>query len=253
MTIERLLDLTQNPPAPADLYTRIAFPAAPSDRPYVYINMASTVDGKIVVDGPGRSATGVGGATDQTLFRRLQRNADAALIGGSTLRASQVIYPPEIARFVATRSGDLPSSNRFFTDAPSRAYVVMPEEPATVLSSSLHAAAVVIPAGRDDVDWPAVLRRMRTELGVQYLLCEGGGELNDQLFQAGLADELFLTLAPKVKGGRHLPTMAGGDGFAPGLALPLELLSAYRDGSEVYLRYRLGAAPRKYGRVSAGT
>src|SRR5205085_7092302 len=101
MPIERLLDRIGDLPDPGDLYTQIEFPAPPEDRPYVYINMVSTVDGKIVLGEPGGSAKGLGGPTDQVLFRRLQRNADAALIGGATLRASQVIYPPEVARFVA--------------------------------------------------------------------------------------------------------------------------------------------------------
>src|SRR5205085_11424730 len=98
MSIERLLDLTASPPEPEDLYKRIAFPSPPIDRPYVFINMVSTVDGKIVLGAPGGPAKGLGGPTDQVLFRRLQHSADAALIGANTLRASQVIYPHAMAR-----------------------------------------------------------------------------------------------------------------------------------------------------------
>ena len=239
MTIERLLDLTAEPPAPEDLYKRCEFPAPPDDRPYVFINMVSTVDGKIVLGEPGGSAKGLGGPSDQVLFRRLQHNADAALIGGNTLRASQVIYPHAMARFVATRAGDLPLGNRFFTDAPERAFVVAPGNLPTATRDRLKSVAGLIEAGDAEVDWKSALRTIRRELNVRVLLCEGGSQINGQLVRAGLADELFLTLAPKIKGGARLPTIVGGEGFPPGIALPLELLSAYHDGSEIYLRYRL--------------
>ena len=239
MPIERLLDLTLQPPEPDDLYKRITFPEPPPDRPYVFINMVSTVDGKIVLGEPGGSAKGVGGPMDQVLFRRLQMNADGALIGGKTLRASQVIYPRTLTRIVVTRTGDMPLDNRFFTDAPERAVILAPAELPNHMSKRLRSAARLILTGDDDVDWTAALRVVRQELNIRVLLCEGGSLINGQLIHAGLADELFLTLAPKLKGGTHLPTIVGGDGFLPGVAQPLELVSVYRDGGEIYLRYRL--------------
>lgn len=243
MPIERLLDLTANPPEPENLYKGILFPAPPANRPYVFINMVSTVDGKIVQGAPGGSARGLGGPTDQILFRRLQLNADAALIGGNTLRASQVIYPRVLTRFVATRTGDIPLGNRFFTDAPERAFVVAPRGLPAATRACIKAAAGLIETGDEDCNWLAALRTIRHDLHIRKLLCEGGSQINTQLIHAGLADELFLTLAPKLKGGEHLPTIFGGAGFPPDVVLPLELRSVYHDSGEIYLRYRLGSAP----------
>lgn len=251
MPLERLLDLPGADFDPELLYETIVVPPAPADRPTIYLNMVSTADGKIVVGAPGGTASGVGGETDQRLFRRLQWTCDAALIGASTLRAGPVIYPRQTLRLVATRSGDVPLDNRFFTDAPERAWVIAPENLAPDTRARLEATANLLPAGRDEIDWPAALRRLRVELGIERLLCEGGGELNFALIRLGLADELFLTLAPKLKGGAHLPTTVGGAGFAPGLAAPLTLLSLYRDGDELYLRYRIGREPEEYGRHAA--
>jgi riboflavin biosynthesis pyrimidine reductase len=247
MPIERLLDSTDSPLDPPDLYASIRFPEAPDDRPYVFVNMASTVDGKIVLKEHGGTAAGIGGPTDQLLFRRLQKSAEGALIGGGTLRASQVIYPPDVTRFAATRSGDLPLQNRFFRDAPDRAYVVIPEDMARAERDRLHAATNVIEAGKGDVDLRAVLRTMRREMKLRTLLCEGGAQLNDQLIRLGLVDELFLTLSPKLKGGARLPTIMTGDGFAPDMALPMALISVYHDGDEIYLRYRLGRTAQLHG------
>jgi riboflavin biosynthesis pyrimidine reductase len=249
MPIERLMDVAAPPIESEALYEQIVFPLPPDERPYVFINMASTVDGKIVVGPVGGTAAGVGGPTDQLLFRRLQRNADAALIGAATLRASQVIYPSTAARFVATRTGNVPLDNRFFRDAPDRAYVIVPEDLDPATRQRIESVARLITAGRIEVDWPEAMRRIRHEAGVRTLLCEGGSQINSQLVHSGLVDELFLTLAPKLKGGVSLPTILGGQEFPPRTALPLTLLSVYRDGDELYLRYRLDAKPQTFERV----
>ena len=239
MALERLLDLTDRPLQADHLYETIDLPPAPEDRPTIYLNMVSTADGKIVIGPPGATAAGVGGPTDQLLFRRLQRTCDGAMIGASTLRAGPVIYPAESQRFVATRNGDLPLDNRFFRDAPAHAHIIAPVSLDPETKAKLAAGAKLIQYGAGEIDWPAALRYLRQDLGIERLLCEGGGELNFALLTLGLVDELFLTLAPKLKGGRHLPTTVGGTGFAPGHAAPMSLLSIYRDGDEIYLRYRV--------------
>ncbi|MEI9963030.1 MAG: dihydrofolate reductase family protein [Limisphaerales bacterium] len=45
---------------------------------------------------------------------------------------------------------------------------------------------------------------------MKRLLCEGGAELSDALFRAGLVNELHLTICPKIFGGRTAPTIAEG-------------------------------------------
>ena len=240
MALERLLDLTADTQDPDALYARITFPGPPPDRPYLYINMVATVDGKIIIGDPGSSAIGVGGPTDQLLFRRLQHTCDATLLGGSTLRASQVIYPHETPRYTVTATGNIPLDNRFFTDAPDRAFVLIPSDLPDPGKAALSRAANVIEAGAGSVDLRVALRILRREHGIRRLLCEGGPTLNDQLIRGGLADELFLTISPKLKGGSQMPTVVDGTGFPSGEFLPLTLLSLYRDGNELYCRYRLG-------------
>jgi len=89
--------------------------------------------------------------------------------------------------------------------------------------------------GTDEVDFPTALRWLHRAWNVQRLLCEGGGELNDALFRAGLVDELHLTLCPRVIGGRLAPTIADGLGFAHLLdAFQLRLASTKRVGGELF-------------------
>jgi riboflavin biosynthesis pyrimidine reductase len=70
---------------------------------------------------------------------------------------------------------------------------------------------------------------------VKRLLCEGGGELNDALFRAGLVDEVHVTICPKVFGGRTAPTIADGQGFSKlALAWPGKLRSARNFKGELF-------------------
>ena len=91
MKLECLLDTGPTPSRPEDLYQGVAWPNTPVDRPYVYINMAATVDGKVVIGEKDGSSKGVGGPTDQILFRRLQHQCDCALTGSTTIRAGNEI------------------------------------------------------------------------------------------------------------------------------------------------------------------
>ena len=125
---------------------------------------------------------------------------------------------------------------------PERACVLVPEDLEKEIFDRLRNNTNVLAVGKGTVDFPAALRKIRQQ-GTRVLLCEGGAMLNDALLLARLVDELFLTLAPKLKGGAQLPTIVAGQGFPPGAYLPLHLRSLYRDGDELYLRYRVEAAP----------
>jgi riboflavin biosynthesis pyrimidine reductase len=86
------------------------------------------------------------------------------------------------------------------------------------------------PKGKADV--PALLRTLREE-GVKALLCEGGPTLHGVLQAAGLVDDLFLTIAPKLAGG-IAPRILEGD--LPGVA-PLELTWLLEHDGELFARY----------------
>jgi riboflavin biosynthesis pyrimidine reductase len=108
--------------------------------------------------------------------------------------------------------------------------------------SGLSKRLVVVESGpQGPADLPSLLRSLREE-GVKALLCEGGPTLHGALQSAGLVDELFLTIAPKLVGG-IAPRILEGD--LPGLE-PLELTWLLEDEGELFARYsrRRPAPPR---------
>lgn len=239
MPIERLFDRTGAEHNPDALYLDPGFPAHPSSRPYIFLNMVATADGKTLLGPRGSTAKGLGSSTDQLLMRRLEDAADGLIIGANTLRASHVTYPERLVRAVVSRSGDLPLENRFFTDSPDRAVAFLPKSIPPKALDKLHGSVQVRLVGENEVNVAHAARILREEFGVQRLLLEGGAGLNFDFFAAGIVDEFFLTLAPKIKGGGDRPTVVDGPGFPGAEHVEMELISVYRDGDELFLRYRV--------------
>ncbi len=201
-----------------DIYQSLAFPSAAVDRPYVFINMATTIDGKILTGERDESVHDLGSAVDHELMRRIERHAQAVLVGAQTLRATPSKWNPQSPiRIVLSKSGDVPKESRFLTDGES------------------HIAG---PTG--DLlfrDLPDLLRQLR-QRGIERLLILGGSEVNAQFLHTGLVDELFLTLAPKIKLGRDVPTYADGEALARSLVQSYDLVEHHAVGNEIFARYR---------------
>ena len=90
------------------------------------------------------------------------------------------------------------------------------------------------PGGRADL--PALMRSLREE-GVKALLCEGGPTLHGALQAAGMVDDLFLTIAPKLSGGGVPPRILEGELDE---VIPLELTWLLEQDGELFARYSRG-------------
>jgi 2,5-diamino-6-(ribosylamino)-4(3H)-pyrimidinone 5'-phosphate reductase len=102
------------------------------------------------------------------------------------------------------------------------------------------AGAKVIVAGRTSVDLKALFLAFK-KMGFRRVLVEGGGELNWSVLDLGLADELIVTVAPKVTGGRLATTLVEGDGYdkiSQGPKLALKRVERTKAG-ELVLHYKV--------------
>ncbi|MEQ1822274.1 MAG: dihydrofolate reductase family protein [Fimbriimonadaceae bacterium] len=213
-------------------YANLEFPDPPADRPYVFVNMVTTIDGKIVTGERDEPVPDLGSKTDHAAMRNIEAAADAVLIGAGSLRATPGLhYAPHLKRIVMTRSGKIffheGKLRRFFSDAPERAFVAT-------------ASQLDLPDGVQHLsdDPRGLLFALRREHGVTRLVIEGGSEINALFLAADLVDELFLTLAPKVKLGQMTPTYAGGEPLSRADIMRFDLTSCIRAENEIFLRYR---------------
>lgn len=240
-------------------YLQLDLPEPPEGRPYVLINMVSSMDGKMVIEG---SEAGLGSATDQRLMRALRTNVDAVLNGASTLRksgSSPALDEDALVAFrrarglqpvplgvVLTASGDLPTDDPFFTCDAFEAVVFVTDETPAERVDRLREGRRPVEVVSQVQSAEEMLGVLRERYGVRWLLCEGGARLNGYLFDAGVVDECFLTVAPRIVGGDVTLTAVRGDRRASfDQTWSLSLVSAVpnRDTEEVYLRYRVASRP----------
>jgi 2,5-diamino-6-(ribosylamino)-4(3H)-pyrimidinone 5'-phosphate reductase len=86
----------------------------------------------------------------------------------------------------------------------------------------LSGAVQVFITEEQRVDLEVALQYLK-QAGVQRLLVEGGGTLNEQLLKHDLVDEISVYIAPLIFGGENAPTFAGGVGFNRETATPLQI------------------------------
>ena len=206
------------------------------------MNFAATVDGRATIGGVSGP---IGSDTDTALLAGLRTRFDAVMIGAGTMRAERYgrVIPRQEKRKQREREGlphdplmvlvsgrlDLPWDAPLFTDGGRVLIFTVAETEPPETSTSVQ---VVRHEGA--VDFSEALRYLRHEQDVRALLSEGGPRLHAQMQAAGLVDDLFLTIAPKLTGG-GAPRIIEGE-----LARiePLELGWLLEEGGELFARYR---------------
>lgn len=255
--MERLFDREQ-PPGTADpetAYLDLGLPAGTA-RPYTVLTMIASLDGKAVVGDAG-STWGLGTEVDHLLFKQIQRNCDAVIVGAGVMRVDDIPYPritPEEAErrtqaglrpkplwILVSGSGRLSPDLRIFRGDPSNTLVITTESPDASAVAALEGKTQLRAFGEHTVDLPRLMHALRHDFGIRRLNSLGGPILNGAMLEAQAIDELFLTLAPKIQNGRNGVTLFEGEAFPPEHLVGASLISLYRSGDELYLRYRLHA------------
>jgi riboflavin-specific deaminase-like protein len=231
--------------SPAELASGLRFgERAPAERPYLALNMVSTLDGKATIEWRTK---GLSTELDRQLFHHLRTQADAVMIGAGTARVERYgrIAKTEELRAKRIREGlaadplavvvsgrlDLPADLPLLQDPDQRVVI------ATGSDATLEGTAAPIDYLRVGEDLPLLMARLREDHGVRSILCEGGPTLNSFLLAAGLVDELFLTLHPKLSGGAAaLTIVAGRDLVEPA---ELGLVSLAEGEGDLFTRWRI--------------
>jgi 2,5-diamino-6-(ribosylamino)-4(3H)-pyrimidinone 5'-phosphate reductase len=224
-----------------------------SKLPFVFINMAITADGKIAT--ANRAVSSFGSQRDKDHLLELRATAGAVMSGAGTVNSGPITLGPGPAKYrrmrarrglaeynlriIASGSGNVNPKAEIFKKKFSPVLILTTDRASEEKLKPLRGLATEIKSfGAREVDFHKALQWLRTKWKIKRLLCEGGGELDDALFRAGLVNELHLTICPKIFGGRKAPTIAEGDGV-PKLAnaAQLKLKSMKRIGDELFVVY----------------
>lgn len=214
-----------------------------------------TVDGKIAT---ASGDSKISSKEDLVRVHKLRASVNAIVVGISTILADDPLLTVRLvkgknpARVIVDSRGRIPIDSQIMRTAYKIRTIVAvtnqaPEEKihnleymgaqVMVISEGEKGQSAAVPHG---VNLKELFRRLE-KAGLRKILVEGGGELNWSLLRLGLVDELTVTIAPKIAGGRLATTLVEGDGFdkvVQGIRLRLKQVVQKRTG-ELILHYKL--------------
>lgn len=228
------------------------------NRPYVFINVAMTADGKI--DTFVRKGAAISSQRDKERVDRLRAEADAVMVGGRTLldedpklivksealrveRVARGLTPNPVKVGVVTKA-ELQPHAKFLYEGESQVVIFTTHQTSKsqlmlLRSDDLKERVKVFVHESERVDLRVMLNTLH-ELGIHRLMVEGGATLNFELIRLGLVDEISAYVAPMIFGGEKAPTMVAGSGFERGAAVPLKLVYVeHWDDGGLLLNYKV--------------
>lgn len=213
--------------------------------PRVRMNFIMSLDGAVTVDG---TSGGLGDASDRAAMQAIRALADVIVVGAGTIRAEGYGgvrvsetdaswresrgWPPQPRLAIVSNRLDLDPKHPVFAEAVTRPIVVTHAGAPEAERAALAEVADVLVCGEQAVDVDAMLDRL-AQLGLRQVLCEGGPGLFGALLEAGLVDELCLSLSPMLVGGDAGRIVRG----ASEAARRMRLVHALPAGDLLLLRY----------------
>ena len=206
-----------------------------------------TIDGKIATK---RGDSTISSKQDLRRLHRLRSSVDAIIIGISTV----IVDNPRLTvrlvkrcgttpvRIIVDSTGRIPLDSKILKSASKINTIVAVTSKASDkrIDKIKSAGALVIVAGTRTVDLKELFYILK-KMGFNKILVEGGGELNWSVLQLGIVNELMVTVAPRIVGGRTATTLVEGDGYtkiSEGIKMELIKISRQNNG-EVILYYKL--------------
>ena len=210
---------------------------------FIYSNLATSIDGKIAT--AGREQFPLGTPEDLKQMIVLRKEADAILMGASTLRAYRKPLkvkgrdPQPYNVIVSSGLEGISPDWPFFQAADVRRILFVSKSLEASWLKEFQKTSEVVqlrpPVGNDSIASQMV--KHLSLKGIEKLLVEGGGSVMWDFSSQNLIDEYHVTITPRVLGGTEAPTLVDGKGFTPDQVLNLKLKDCRTVGNEIYLVY----------------
>ncbi|MFI6761153.1 RibD family protein [Micromonospora sp. NPDC050417] len=221
-----------------------------SERPYVLLSCATSIDGYL--DDASDQRLLLSNDEDFDRVDALRAECDAILVGANTIRRDNPRLlvrsqrrrdervarglPASPTRVTVVGSGDIDPAARFFSDETEK-IVYCATGTVEKTRERLAGVAAVVDGGE-----PVDLVRALADLagrGVRRLMVEGGGATHTQFLTAGLADELHLVIAPFFVGDCRAPRFVNDGRFPWHPGRRARVAEVRQIGDVVLVRYAL--------------
>ena len=219
-------------------------------RPYVILNAAMTLDGKIATQ---TGSSNISGEEDLKRVHEIRKQCDGIMVGIGTVLADdprltvhKIDANPEDnpVRVVVDSKCRTPIDARITNDDAKTIITCANEFKDDFIKSEKYEVfkkrgVKFFWSGDERVDLTSLMSYLHEE-GIEKLMLEGGSTLNFSMIKAGLIDEISICVAPMVVGGANAKTFFDGEGFdLMDEAIRLELIDSYTLGKDLILKYNV--------------
>ena len=223
-------------------------------KPYVILNGAMTLDGKIATK-TGNSE--ISGPEDLLRVHQIRKDVDAIMVGIGTILTDN----PRLTSYrVSSNKEDNPI--RIVVDNKARTplnYKIFNDEAKTIIAVSnicnennnncdieavsrakeISKIAEIFYSSKECIDLKELMNYLYNK-GIKTLLLEGGSTLNYSMIKENLVDEVRVCIAPMIVGGKDSKTFCDGEGFdLMKDSVKLKLEKSYSLGKDFILEYKV--------------
>ncbi len=210
-------------------------------KPFVLLNSAMTVDGKIATE---NSQLKISGKKDMVRVHQLRKEFDSIMVGINTV----IIDNPKLTiskikadkkdnpvRIIIDSSARIPLESKVLND-DAKTIVIVSKKAKQTKIDKLKDKCEIITAGEDKVNLKEALEKIY-EKGIQSILLEGGSTLNFSMFKDKLIDKVSICIGSKILGGKNSKTFVDGFGFDKDTCVNLKLKKYYVIDEDIVLEY----------------
>ena len=219
-------------------------------KPYVILNAAMTLDGKIATK---TGSSNISGAEDLKRVHEIRKQCDGIMVGIGTVLADD---PRLTVHKIDAKPSDNPVrivvDSKFrtpigarITNSDATTIIAVANEYKDEIKSSgkydeLKSKGVkIFFSGSKHVDLVSLMNYLHEE-GIEKLMLEGGATLNFSMIKSGLIDEISICIAPMIAGGVDSKTLFDGEGFdLMDESVKLKLIDSYSLGKDLILKYKV--------------
>jgi 2,5-diamino-6-(ribosylamino)-4(3H)-pyrimidinone 5'-phosphate reductase len=221
-------------------------------KPFIFINSAMSLDGKLSTF--ERKQVKISNKEDFERVDRLRAESDAVMVGSNTAVGddpkltvkSEALRKQRLAKGLTENPAkvmvgsikNLKTESDFldYGNAEKIIFTFEKENTEKIAALKKKAKVFVLERGKDNI---YEMADILYGLGIRRLMVEGGGTLNYEVLEAGLVDEIYVAVGPKIFGGESAPTLADGEGLKYENAVDLQLLDTQKMGDVVVLKYKV--------------
>ncbi len=223
-------------------------------KPYVILNAAMTLDGKIATK---TGSSEISGPEDLERVHEIRKKADGIMVGIGTVLADDprltVHKIPSSKsdnpiRVVVDNKARTPIDFRILNDDADTIIAVGSicdennpdsDEDAVSRAKAISQKADVFYSSKTPVDLVEFMDYLYSK-GIKTLMLEGGATLNFSMIKDNLIDEVRICIAPMIAGGKDAKTFFDGEGFDYMKdAVKLELVKSYSCGKDFVMEYKV--------------